>query len=77
MNGESKFPKWITAALVILSWIALVAVQWGAFASRISAVEDSNKSKVDQKVYDEGQRDIRERLTRIEDKIDKQAEKRR
>lgn len=69
-SGEkSKWP--LTIALVVLGWIVSAAMQWGSFNSRISAVEETQKQKVDRNEYETGQRDIRERLGRIEEKLDR------
>jgi hypothetical protein len=69
-NGDAR-GKWLTVALLILSWIVTTAVQWGAFNARISAVEEASKQKVDRNEYEAGQRDLRERLDRIESKLDR------
>lgn len=69
-NGEKS--KWLlTIVIVILGWIVSAAMQWGSFNSRINAVEETQKQKVDRNEYETGQRDIRDRLGRIEEKLDR------
>ena len=69
-NGD-KSKYLLTIALVVLGWIVTAAMQWGSFNARMSAVEETAKQKVDRTEYEAGQRDLRERLDRIETKLDR------
>lgn len=59
--------RWVGIGVLILAWLVGTAVQWGAFSSRLAAAEEALKDKVSRTEY----QDLKDRLQRIEDKLDR------
>ena len=63
--------KWVGAALLVAGWFIATAIQWGAFGARLNAVEQEQAKKVDRGEYEVRQKDLRDQLDRIENKLDR------
>ena len=69
-NGEA-LRRWIGIGLLLVGWLVSAAWFSSSYATRLSAVERN----IDQKVSQQEFNDMKERLTRIEDKLDKALQK--
>lgn len=70
-NGES-LQRWLPTIIALLSSIVIVAVAWGSLGSRVSSVEQQVKDQITRHEYD----DLKERMTRIEMKLDAELKRR-
>lgn len=70
-NGPSVLKRWLTVAVLVAGWLLSAAVQWGAFSARMTAVEKTAEGKLDRAEYEARQKDLLDRLDRIERKIDR------
>lgn len=64
-NNET-LQRWLPVIVMFLSCVITVAVAWGSLGSRVSAVEQQVKDQITRHEYD----DLKERMTRIETKLD-------
>jgi hypothetical protein len=76
-NGR-MWKSWVMVGIVLITWVVAASVQWGLASGhaqdtdrRVGVLESEMERKIDRAEYDARQNDIIERLTRIENKIDR------
>ena len=65
-KNQESLQRWLPVIVSILSCIVIVSVAWGSFSSRLAAVEQQTRDGITRHEYD----DLKERMTRIEKKLD-------
>jgi Flp pilus assembly protein TadB len=76
-RGGPVLWKWQTAVIVAITWAMATAVQWGLQTARtdensrrIAAVEMAQSQMVSRAEFDDLRADLRDRMVRIERKLD-------
>lgn len=72
-KGQENLQRWLPAIVTFLSCLLTVAVAWGSFSARLTALEVQTRDQITRHEYD----DLKERMSRIEKKLDEDLSKRK
>lgn len=64
--------RWLPVVIMFVSCLVTVGIAWGSLSTRITIIEEQTRDQITRHEYE----DLKERMTRIENKLDVELRKR-
>lgn len=72
-KSNETLQRWLPVAIMFVSCLVTVGVAWGNLSTRMTLLEEQSKEVITRHEYE----DLKERMTRIEQKLDTELRSRR